>query len=202
MGGGWNPPDLTQLSSHALNFGSKPSELVDADPRNEGDWPALPLEPDPRWQDSMVGTRSDLEQEASRWETHPGVPEQIARMLTVSRRLFIHSYFVHEFAVVAVVWSLLAVESSLRFVLDVSLSDRTGFKKLITRAHVSGLLTEEETIQLDAGREFRNRLVHTEGQTAFTLGMSVPLLATTHSLVVRLFERADVFPHDDSRTEV
>ena len=110
-------------------------------------------------------------------------------MLAVSRDLFVHSYFVHEFAVVAVVWSLLAVEASLRLALGVDPSDPTGFKKLIGRAHGRGLLSLEEMVQLDAGREFRNRLVHTEGQTTFTLGMSVPLVAVAHSLIARLFER-------------
>ena len=184
-------PDFGQLSKHAISFGQKPAEVVNADSRSCDDFSPVQLEPDPRWQNSIVGTREDLEREASTWEIGPFVPDQVAEMLSVSRRLFVHSYFVHEFAAVAVVWSLLATEATLRKVLEVSPTDRTGFKKLIGQARGRGLLTEDEAVQLDAGRQFRNALIHTDRQSAFTLGMSIPLLRGGHSLVARLFRRGE-----------
>lgn len=179
------------LSKNAYEMGSKPARVIPADPFWEADLLPHQVEPDSRWQNLMIGAYEDLEEEVSSWERGPYVSQEIDRMLSVARSLFLHSYFVHEFAVVAVVWSLLAIEASLRLVLGTPASDMTSFKKLIGQAHGRGLLTREEMVQLEAGRGFRNRLVHSDGQKTFSLGMSVPLLVVSHLLTARLFERAE-----------
>jgi hypothetical protein len=99
--GGQDCSPARSLSEHAFAMGSKPPELVSADPRSKGGLSALPVEPDSRWQDMMIGAKEDLEREASSWEQGSYVPQDIKRMFSVSRELFVHSYFIHEFAAVA-----------------------------------------------------------------------------------------------------
>lgn len=67
------------------------------------------LPPDDRWQ-YLVETHDDLVAVAAGWRVDVCVPEPVAAMLGTSRALFAHRYFVYEFLVVAVTWSLIAVE--------------------------------------------------------------------------------------------
>jgi hypothetical protein len=39
---------------------------------------------------------------AASWPVDPGVPDEVKTILSVARELFVHSYFVYEFSVVAV----------------------------------------------------------------------------------------------------
>lgn len=150
----------------------KPPELVD---------------PDPRWQ-NIVGNRAALEEAASRWTVSATVPTEIARMLEVSRSLFVHSYFVYEFLVVAVVWSLLAVEAALR--------DRFGgprsraLKSLIDDAHACGVFSADEADRLHAARELRDRYVHAETQGLFTVGLAGGMLEASHRAISDLYDRS------------
>lgn len=150
--------------------------------------PAVELQPDPRWQ-TMVGTYADLRRVASGWEVSEPVPDDIGRMLEVARELFAHSYFVYEFNLVAVVWSLLALEGALRR----SLPDagRRTLEWLITDAREQGLLSEVEAGALDAARRLRNGFVHTDGQQAVSPGMAAELLAAAHQAVSDLCARSE-----------
>jgi hypothetical protein len=55
------PPDLSSLSPRALDFGSKPAELIPADAKWGRDLPAGLAAVDERWQNLMVGTKAELE---------------------------------------------------------------------------------------------------------------------------------------------
>lgn len=174
------------LSPNAFAMGRKPPERMEADPWWGHELPSELLDPDDRWQNFIVGTRSDLEAVASEWHQGGQVPDQVTRMLRVSRELFTHSYFVHEFAVAAVVWSLLAVEASFRDV--VGINDRAPFAALIGKAHERRLLSDNQRELLDYARQMRNTLVHSRDQKAFSVGMSASVLQTAHAAVADLYE--------------
>jgi hypothetical protein len=150
------------------------------------DKPPVPLEPDGRWQ-SMVGTHADLAAHAATWPTHPKTNEQVVDMLAICRRLFEHTYFVYEFGVVAIVWSVLAVEAALRDRLGEVASDRDGLAKLIGKAEGRGWFKPHEAEALRAGAELRNRLVHAQTYGVFTPGMVAGALETAHLSIARLY---------------
>ena len=177
------------LSRKAFAMGHKPAERLKADPFWGENLPAELLSPDDRWQNYIVGTREDLERIAREWLVDPNVPEDISRMLRVSRQLFSHSYFVHEFAVAAVTWALFAVEGSIRLALGLSSDDREGLHGLVGKAQGRGWLSSELGDRLRAAGRLRNMLVHTEAQRAFTLGVSVPIMETVHEGVSFIWQR-------------
>jgi hypothetical protein len=82
------------------------------------------VEPDERWQ-VMLGDRAALVRTAAGWRNDESVPNAVAAMLRVTRELFVHSYFVYEFSVVAVTWSLLALEAALRDCLGTAAGEST-----------------------------------------------------------------------------
>lgn len=138
----------------------------------------------------MVGTRADLARVSDTWPTGGReVPEGIANMLRVSRELFVHSYFVYEFSVVAVTWSLIAIEAALRDCLGAA-ADRAGLTGLVGKAQGRGWLTVNEAERLRAGAQLRNRLAHADGQVNFTVGMAAPMLEAAHSAVRELYLRS------------
>ena len=108
-------------------------------------------------------------------------------MLRVARALFVHSYFVYEFSLTAVIWGLLALEASLRGCLDAS--DRESLASLIRRAKDRGLITPIEADALDAGRELRNRIVHGHLLPAFSPGAAAQMLEATHEAISDIYER-------------
>lgn len=151
--------------------------------------PPVPVPPDPRWQ-RMAGDRDDLAAVAAEWRTDPAVPEPVAEMLATARRLFVHGYFVYEFHVVAVAWSLFAVEAALRDRLDAGRGPRKpGMAKLVGRALEAGLLTEEEADSLRAGVELRNGFAHPGGQVVHSPGMAAALVGSSHAAVADLYRR-------------
>lgn len=127
----------------------------------------------------------DLQRLADEWRTSPVVPEGVASLLSTSRALFTHSWFVYEFMAVAVAWSLMAVEAALRSALT-PVSDRTTLKDLIERAGRDGLLTAAWVERLDAARKLRNSFAHSRSQSAFTVGMAAPLLEAAHEVCCAL----------------
>jgi hypothetical protein len=88
-----------------------------------------------------------------------GIPEDMPAaprsVMETARELIRHSYFRHEFAMVAVAVSIIAVEAALE--------ERFGkgrLVELIKRAEQAGVLTETEADQLNAGRNIRNDFAH------------------------------------------
>lgn len=147
------------------------------------------VEPDERWQ-SMVGDRAALAELAGSWPSDERVRPAVGEMLRVSRQLFVHSYFVHEFAVVAVVWSVFALEAALRDCLGGEAGERDGLARLVGKAERRNWLSSAQAEAIRAGAELRNRLVHTEGQKAFTVGMTAELLAASHQAVSDIYRAA------------
>lgn len=131
---------------------------------------------------------ADLQHLADEWRTSPGVPDGVASLLSTSRALFTHSWFVYEFMAVAVAWSLMGVEAALRSALA-PVPDRMSLKDLILRAEREGLVTPAWTERLDAARQLRNSFAHPETQSAFTVGMAAPLLEAAHEVCCQLAAR-------------
>jgi hypothetical protein len=150
--------------------------------------PAELVDPDPRWQ-HLCGRRADLAAIAASWPVDPGVPDEVKAILSVARELFVHSYFVYEFGVVAVAWSLFAVEAAARDCLGKS-TGRKGLTALIEGCDRRGWLTVEEVEILQAGAKIRNSLAHPRLQTAFTVGMAAPMMSSAHQAVSDLYRRS------------
>src|SRR5690242_417341 len=98
-----------------------------------------------------------LREAADDWTVTESTPEGVAGLLGTSRALFVQSFFVYEFLTVSALLALQAVEASLKVRLDV---ERLEFARLIERAAMEGLLSEEARGRLDAGRLLRNQLSH------------------------------------------
>lgn len=152
------------------------------------------VEPDPRMSLFLGGfddqgqtlpmSPGALRRSVARWPTTEATPEGVAGLLKTSRDLYVQSYFVYEFLVVSVLWSLHAVEAALR----THFESTKPFEKLIDRAGASGLLTADETDRLHAGRKLRNELTHAESQGAWTFGMSEGVVHASHEVVARIFD--------------
>lgn len=151
----------------------KPTELVD---------------PDPRWQ--HFGTdRAALERKAASWPVGKAVPKGVADVLQVVRSLFVHSYFVYEFSLVATTWALLALEISLRDCLGAG--DRRRFEQMIKDAVKCGLLHPDEALAIDAARNLRNGIIHGEMLVStLTPGSTAEMLGATHEAISDLYERS------------
>ncbi len=112
-------------------------------------------------------------------------------MLGTSRALFAHSYFVYEFLVVAVTWSLLAVEAALRDVLRTGQGrSAPGFGKLVAMAQGRGWLNTHEADALRAGKQLRDSLVHVTGVVHYTPGLAEPMLSAGHAAVADIYRRS------------
>ena len=152
-----------------------------------------PVPPDPRWAyfgrfDPVTGRprpliHADLIEMAEKWTTTSSTPPGVANLLNTARALFGLAWFHYESMVVAGMWSLLAVEASLR----VRLESEQSLVKLIGRAQRDGLITEQWAARLHAARQMRNDLAHARQQDAWTPGMASPLLATAHEVVAVLY---------------
>jgi acid phosphatase family membrane protein YuiD len=123
---------------------------------------------------------------ASTWKQSATVPSDVAEMLNLSRKLFIHGYFIYELFTVAVVWSLLALEAAFKVRMGAGAA-RRGLTSLIREAKDQGLVSGENARRLEAGAQFRNVMVHPEKHAVLTPGMAEGLLATTHWMIADLF---------------
>ena len=74
----------------------------------------------------------------------------------------VDSYYVYEYSLVAITWSLLAVEASLRGCLPAEdeQQDRRTFGTLVTQAKDRGLITNKEARVLHQVVGLRNDVVH------------------------------------------
>lgn len=161
-----------------------------ADPEWGDGLPEGLVAPDERWQNLMVGTKVDLQKVVDEFPIHPRMPDKIGRMLLTSRNLFVHSYFMHEFAFVGAVWSVFAVEAALKHVLARPEDDRSALKVLTGKAQGRGLLTAEEGERLRYGARLRNGLVHSRAQGTLTGGIAAMIIEASHELTSSLYERS------------
>ncbi|WP_179479042.1 hypothetical protein [Allobranchiibius huperziae] len=125
--------------------------------------------------------RQHLMATASGWPVSASTPDDIAQQLRVARDLYTHCLLVWEFNAVGVAWSLMAVESALRWALIAR--ESVPFKRLINDGLSEGMYDDRTAEQLHVGRELRNEFSHPKNQPAFSLGMAAPMLETSHRVV-------------------
>jgi hypothetical protein len=113
--------------------------------------------PDARWE-AMFEDVSSLEDHVDRWPIAEAVPERIADYLRVTRALLVQSYFEYEFGLVATMWTMLALEATLRGCLDAG--DGTRLQRLVDEALQEGLVDEEGASILHDVRTLRNKIGH------------------------------------------
>jgi hypothetical protein len=114
-------------------------------------------EPDPRWQAIFTDVNT-LREHVERWSISAAVPVGVADYLRVARALLVRSYFLYEFALVATMWTMLALESALRGCL--AASDSTKLHELINQAQDRGLIDEDGASALHDVRKLRNEISH------------------------------------------
>jgi hypothetical protein len=81
-------------------------------------------------------------------------PSGLADYLRVARALLLESYFLYDFALVATMWTMLALESALRGSLDAG--DSSTLVQLINQAKERGLIDDEGAAALHDVRKLRN----------------------------------------------
>jgi hypothetical protein len=113
--------------------------------------------PDARWK-SRFDDVSSLQDLVSRWPISEAVPERLADYLRVTRALVVQSYFEYEFGLVATMWTMLALEATLRGCLDAE--DRTRLQQLIDEAQEQGLVDRDGASILHDVRTLRNKISH------------------------------------------
>lgn len=157
-----------------------------------------PSEADPRWQEFFPESAS-LAEHVSQWHVGDAVPEGVADVLRVVRRLVVDSYYVYEYSHVAVTWGIVAVEASLRGCLpleDQQRKDRRTFGSLVGQAKQSGFITEAEATVLQGTVELRNMIAHRaylqpkpppESYTADTV---LRMIEAIHDCISDLYARA------------
>jgi hypothetical protein len=114
-------------------------------------------EADPHWQAVFPDVES-LREHVDRWPISEAIPPGVADYLRMARALLVQSYFMYEFAPVATMWTVLALESALRGCLDAS--DSTTFHQLIDQAKGRGLIDDEGASALHDVRKLRNDISH------------------------------------------
>jgi hypothetical protein len=117
----------------------------------------VPMTPDARWEATFVDV-SSLEAHVDRWPVSEAVPERIADYLRVTRALVVQSYFEYEFGLVATMWTMLALEATLRGCLDAQ--EQTRLQRLIDDALEQGLVDDEGASILHGVRTLRNKISH------------------------------------------
>jgi hypothetical protein len=127
----------------------------------------------------------ELRRRAGSWPTTSTTPSGPAELLTTSRGLFVHGYYVYSLFAVAGVWSILAIEAALKLRLNCN----SSFKSLVESAEAGGLLPPHgwDNGRLDAGRQLRNRTVHGEAQQLWTPAMAESVIAASHEAVAALY---------------
>ncbi len=145
------------------------------------------LTPDPRWQ-SLVAEYGDLVRMSEAWPRAPGAPQEVARILAVSRHLFCHSWFVYDFLMVAAVQSLIAIEAALRDLLDEPPRRRgPGMRNLVERAVSRGLIPEEQAEGVLAAVDLRNSWLHVGGQKVISPAIAQQVVAESHAVIADLY---------------
>ncbi len=131
-------------------------------------------------------TRQHTVDVATQWPVSPHTPHEVAAQLRVARELFVHCLLVWEFGAVGAAWSLMAVESCLRWAL--SADTKASFKNLTARARGQGLLTDDLAEKTDAGRSLRKVFSHPQSQPALSAGMVSGVAETSHVIVHHVSE--------------
>ena len=133
----------------------------------------------------------ELRRQAGAWPTTEATPDGPADMLSTSRDLYAHSYYAYALMAVGCTWSVFAVEAALRIKLG---ADRkTPFGTLVKQAEQQDLLPRPgwDYKQLDASREFRNRVVHGNQHGVLPPVVTRNIIGGAHQAVAALFPDQD-----------
>ncbi len=119
------------------------------------------------------------------WVVTSQTPTEVAGLLSVTRSLYCHGFYVYEFATVAVQQAFIALEAALAHRLS---RPKDALGDLIIRAHRQGLLDATAFESLDEGaRRLRNGFSHARVQQVWTLGMAAPVIARVFATVATLW---------------
>jgi hypothetical protein len=133
----------------------------------------------------------ELRRQAGAWPTTEATPDGPAGMLRTSRDLYAQSYYAYALMAVGCTWSVFAVEAALRMKLG---ADRkTQFSRLVKQAEQQSMLPRPgwDYEQLDAGREFRNRVVHGNQHGVLPPVVTRNIIGGAHQAVAALFPDQD-----------
>jgi hypothetical protein len=118
-------------------------------------------------------------------------PDEVNRLLDMSRKLLATCVIHYEFAAVAAEKSLQALELAVR--LRLAAGPRPTFASLIARLKTESDLTDEVMDLIDTGRIIRNRVfAHPTDAVALPLVMMTDVIRSSHRLIARLFHREDL----------
>ncbi len=146
------------------------------------------MEPKPEWQQAFP-EQTALQKHVDEWRVSESVPDGVAGILRVARDLLVQSYYVYEFSLVGVVWSLFALETSLRGCLYADESIQLA--SLIEQARKRGLINEEEAQTLHKVRELRNLIAHGRlGSPTYLPEDALTFLRSIHDAVSDIYDRA------------
>lgn len=118
--------------------------------------------------------------------TTRATPEGVADLLRLSRRLYVHGFFVYDFVTVGVHYSLMALEAALSH--RVRARPKETFQQLIDKALLEHVLDapDHELVQA-AARRLRNSLSHPTMQNIWSPAMAAPAIAQAHRIVAIVF---------------
>lgn len=123
--------------------------------------------PDRRWQ-YFNANLQDLKQSINEIRLADSVPDDIRIQINICKKLCLYSYFVYEFATVAMERSFMIIESALKLKYKKEDKDKIkghiSFKKLIDWAIKEKILNEKFPGMGNAIRNLRNSFAHPEWQ--------------------------------------
>ena len=130
----------------------------------------------------------------------PQVPENVAALLRTAQGTISYAWFYYPLLTLGAEQCTRCLEAAARercknFGIAVENTDKKGnpravhFRNLLAALIARGLLTDEDAVRWDVGRDLRNMASHPDDQMIFTPGQALGLLDTTIELINRLFAR-------------
>jgi hypothetical protein len=129
----------------------------------------------------------ELRRQAGAWPTTAATPDGPAGMLRTSRDLYAHGHYAYDLLAAGVTWSAFAVEAALR--IRLSASQKAQFSALVKEAERQSLLPTPgwDNERLDAGRQYRNRVVHGNQHAVLPPVIARDVIGASHEAVAALF---------------
>ncbi|MBU1863910.1 MAG: hypothetical protein KKH94_09630 [Candidatus Omnitrophica bacterium] len=129
------------------------------------------IAPDTRWQ-YFDFTLQNLKQSVDTIELSANVPEGVRSQIDICKKLFLYSYFVYEFATIAMERSFMAIESALKLKYKIDgegeIKGTITLKRLLDWAVDNQKIEERFPGMKDTIRHLRNSFAHPERQNINT----------------------------------
>ncbi|MHB8379683.1 MAG: hypothetical protein ACYDB2_07175 [Acidimicrobiales bacterium] len=116
--------------------------------------------------------------------------ESAVELLSMARRLFVHSWYDYEFLAISMTICLQALEAAFRRLYP-DADDRVPFKKLVKRLEVEEGIPPEITATGYAAVELRNLLSHPLGIASTSFADAVATIEGTHRFVCYLISMTE-----------